>query len=212
MIVIGLVGKIAAGKSTVARRLAEHGAEVIDADRLAREALDEPAVREAIVARFGTAVADGSGAIRRDVLAERVFGPAATHAADLVALEAIIHPRVRRRIEEMLEAHRRTESGDGVGRVVVLDIPLLVQAGWAAVCDRLIHVECDEAIRRRRLADRNLTVAQQEARDAAWSRRFRPADVPAAKTTAVDASGDLAYTRHQVDRIWNTLSGAPKPD
>lgn len=209
MIVIGLVGKIAAGKSTVARRLAGHGAEVIDADRLARESLDEPSVREAIVARFGNAVADPAGAIRRDLLAERVFGPTADHAADLAALEAIIHPRVRQRIEERLAAIRSLEAEGAPQQVVVLDVPLLVQAGWAPACDHLIHVQCEEAVRRRRLADRKLTVDQQAARDAAWSRRFSPADVPAAKTAAVDASGDLAYTAEQIDRIWAAITRSP---
>ena len=69
MIVIGLVGKIAAGKSTVARMFAEHGAEVIDADALARSAFDDPAVRQAVVDWFGSAVIAEDGSLRRDRLA-----------------------------------------------------------------------------------------------------------------------------------------------
>ena len=202
MIVVGLIGKIAAGKSTVAARLAELGAEVIDADRLARDALEEPDVRRRIVERFGPDVVGPDGGVRRDALAARVFGNTSAHAEALASLEAIVHPRVRLRIEAALEEARQREKASGRPLVVVLDVPLLVQAGWASACDRLIRVECDDAVRRRRLADRNLTLEQQEARDAAWSRRFCEEDVPAHKTDTVDASGDLAYTLEQVDRLW----------
>lgn len=211
MIVVGLVGKIGAGKSTVARRLAEHGAEVIDADRIARAVLDEPDARDEIVARFGPEVIGADGRVHRDSLASRVFGPTPAHAEALDALEAIVHPRVRARIEAALAAARSREAAGGVPIVMVLDIPLLVQAGWAAECDRLIHVECEDAERRRRLAARNLTAAEQEARDAAWQRRFRPEQVPPFKTDTVDASGDLAYTLHHVDRVWQTLVRPASP-
>lgn len=209
MIIIGLVGRIGAGKSTVARRLAELGAEVIDADQFAHEVLGEPEVRKEVVARFGGDVEAEDGGIRREVLARRVFGPTAGHAAALEMLEAIIHPRVGQRIEAAIADARGRAAARGRPRAVVLDVPLLVQAGWAPVCDRLIEVECDHAVRRRRLADRNLTIAEQEARDAAWSRRFRAEEVPRDKTDVVDASGDLSYTREQVDRIWAALVGDP---
>ena len=97
MIVVGLVGKIAAGKSTVARRLAARGAHVIDADAVAHDALDDPEAKRAIVARFGGDVLDEAGRVRRPALAGRVFGPTPAHAAALADLEAIVHPLVRRR-------------------------------------------------------------------------------------------------------------------
>lgn len=203
MIVIGLVGKIAAGKSTVARMLAEHGAEVIDADALARSAFDEPVVRQAVVDRFGPGVVAADGSLRRDRLAEQVFGPTADHAAALDALEAIVHPAVRRRIEARLDTIR---GGAAAGpAVVVLDVPLLVQAGWASRCDLLVRVVCDEAVRAGRLATRGLSAAQQRDRDAAWLRRFREADLPPEKTVTVDAGGDLSYTRTQVSRLWDRV-------
>ncbi len=209
MIVIGLVGKIAAGKSTVARMFAEHGAEVIDADALARSAFDDPAVRQAVVDRFGSAVVAEDGSLRRDRLAERVFGPTADHAAALDVLEAIVHPAVRRRIEARLDAIRAAEAAEPAA--VVLDVPLLVQAGWAPRCDLLVRVTCDEAVRAGRLAARGLSADQQQDRDAAWLRRFREADLPPEKTVTVDAGGDLAYTRDQVNRAWErVLRGASR--
>jgi dephospho-CoA kinase len=205
MVVIGLIGKIAAGKSTVARLFAEHGAEVIDADALAREAFDEPAVRRAVVARFGPAVVAADGSIRRDVLATRVFGPGDDQASALEDLEAIVHPLVRRRIEARLEAIRANEASGAAAAFVVLDVPLLVQAGWVPRCDVLVRVVCDDATRAGRLAARNLSPQQQKDRDAAWLRRFHEADVPPEKTITVDAAGDLAYTRRQVSHIWNRV-------
>jgi dephospho-CoA kinase len=213
MIVIGLVGKIAAGKSTVAKLFAARGARVIDADAIAHEVLGEPEVRAAIVDRFGADVLDGGGLVRRRALAERVFGPTAAHAAALADLEKIVHPRVHRRIVESLDALRSTEQNEGGGEpIVVLDVPLLVRAGWADACDSIVTVTCDEGVRRARLASRGISCEQQAAREASWrgSVAGTPAGIPAGgpgkKTFSVDTSGELEYTRFQVDRIWQDVS------
>jgi len=214
MIVIGLIGRIGAGKSTVAARFAAHGARVIDADRIAHSVLEEADVRRAVADRFGPDVLDADGRIRRRAVAERVFGPTPDHVAGLHALEAIVHPRVRQRIAAELAAARERAAAhplrrdDGVLRrdVVVLDVPLLVQAGWADACDRLVVVECDEAIRRERLAARQWTAGERAARDAAWDRSYAAAQLPSREILTVDTSGDLAYTSSQVDRIWSGLS------
>lgn len=208
VIVVGLIGKIGAGKSTVARRLADHGAHVLDADAIAHEVLDEPDVQAAVAARFGGDILDSAGRVCRSRLASRVFGPAAEQAAALEALEAIVHPRVRERMERELERLRGLPAADGRPTVAVLDIPLLVQSGWAAACDRLVVVECADEIRRERLFRRGIDPGQQAAREAAWKRGFLPELVPSRKTTAVDASGDLAYTFRQVDRFWDDLQFA----
>jgi len=196
MFVVGIVGRVGSGKSTVARRLAERGAEVVDADLLAHAVLEEPDVQRAIAARFGGDVLDAAGRVHRPTLAARVFGP--DRAADLAAFEAIVHPGVRRRIEARLDQLRRTDA------VVVLDVPLLVQAGWADLCTDLVVVDCDDSVRRGRLAARGWSAEQIAARDRAWERGFVPPR-PGPGTWSVDASGDPAYTRELVDRIWRTL-------
>lgn len=209
MIVIGLVGRIAAGKSTVARMFADHGAEVIDADALARAVFDEPAVRRAVIERFGSAVVARDGSIHRGALAKLVFGPTDEHRVALEDLEAIVHPPVRQRIEARLHDIRCREASGAEPVVVVLDVPLLVQAGWVSRCDHLVRVVCDDAVRTSRLKARNLSAEQQRDRDAAWSRRYHESDLPPQKAVTVDASGDLAYTHAQVDLIWNrVLRGA----
>lgn len=203
MIVVGIVGKIGVGKSTVARLLGARGAEVIDADRVAHAVLDEPEIRRAIADRFGAAVLDAAGAVSRPALAARVFGASEGHETDRADLERIVHPRVRQRIEDRLAALRTGPRA--AATVVVLDVPLLMQAGWDGLCDRLVLVECAEPERQRRLANRGWSEAERLARDRAWSRGYRP---PAAeKTCRVDASVDEAYTRDQVDGIWKTLPG-----
>ena len=210
MIIIGLIGRIGAGKSTVAQRFAVHGAHVIDADRLAHEVLEEGDVVRQIADRFGAGVLDAEGRIRRRAVADRVFGPTPDHARALEWLESIVHPHVRRRIADELVAARARDETPGMqkgrGEVVVLDVPLLVQAGWADVCDRLVAVNCSENVRRQRLAERQWDLAEQEAREAAWSRKYSAAPVLLKKTETVDTSGDLAYTWAQVDLIWSGLS------
>jgi len=201
--VVGLVGGIGAGKSTVARLFAGHGAHVIDADRIAHDVLRDDAVKAEIMARFGPGVVGVDGAIDRRALAALVFGATPGHAAALAGLESIVHPRVRRRIAAELERLRHAAAGG----VAVLDVPLLVQAGWADACDRLVVVECAAEVRRRRLAARGWTEAEQEAREAAWNRRYAPAQLPPEKIRTVDASRDLAYTAAQVDEIWAGLTG-----
>ena len=207
MTIIGLIGRIGAGKSTVAERFAVHGAHVIDADRIAHEVLEEGDVVGQIVDRFGVDVLDADGRIRRRAVADRVFGPTPDHARALEWLEALVHPRVRSRIEAQLAALRAREDGHDGETVVVLDVPLLVQAGWADRCDRLVEVSCSEEIRRQRLAARHWGLAEQEAREAAWNRKYAASGLPEEKISTVDASGDLAYTSAQVDSIWSGLSG-----
>ena len=212
MILVGLSGKIAAGKSTVAKRFGELGAHVVDADALAHEVLEEADAKREIVARFGREVLGADGRVQRRVLAERVFGPTPAHAEALAALEGIVHPRVHRRIEQAVADVRSHERATGSHEpVVVLDVPLLVRAGWAGACDLVVHLECDEAVRRERLADRHVSPVQQAAREAAWQGHDAtestalPAGMPRQKTAAVDTSGDLEYTFSQVDRIWKEL-------
>lgn len=201
--IVGLVGMIGSGKTTVARRLGELGSEVIDADRLAHQALDDPAVRRQLRDRFGPGIFSADGRVERDQLAGLVFGGDPSHASNLAAVEAIVHPWVRAAIETRLAA---AESPEPEGSVIVLDIPLLVQGGWQARCDRLIQLECDDSVRHRRLAARGLSPAGIAAREAAWRAGFDPTAAAEQPGWTVDTSGDVAYTHAQVDRVWQELS------
>jgi len=196
---VGLVGMIGAGKTTVAHRLGEHGAAIIDADELAHEALDDPQVQQQLRARFGPSIFAGDGTVQRKLLAGLVFGTHPDQPANLAALEAVVHPWVRAAIERRLAA--ATPGG-----VVVLDVPLLVQAGWHTRCDRLIQIVCEDAVRHARLAARGLSPADIAAREAAWRKGFSPAALAGLPGWTVDTSAGLAYTQEQVDRVWQELS------
>ena len=97
MMIIGLIGRIGAGKSTVARRFAQHGATVVDADRHAHEVLEDPQVIAEVAGRFGPGVLNSLGRIDRAALAGIVFGTTPDHDTARAGLEAIVHPRVRHR-------------------------------------------------------------------------------------------------------------------
>ena len=214
MILVGLAGRIGAGKSTVASRLADHGAAVIDADRLAHDALETQPVREAIADHFGSRFLNDAGRVDRPTLASTVFGPHARHEAALAALEAIVHPVVRGQIEATIAKHR-TAAGNRIDElVVILDVPLLVQTGWADRCDRVIEVVCDDQVRRQRLVQRGWPADSIAWRDAAWMRRM-PAGglrsvVSPARIATVDTSSAISYTQEQVYRIWRSFrTGLP---
>jgi dephospho-CoA kinase len=145
MFVVGLTGGVGAGKSAVAGRFAERGVPIVDTDDIAHD-LTAPggAALPAVAARFGPAVVRADGALDRAALRRIVFGDAAARAD----LEAILHPLIR------LEAGRRLDALSAA--YVLLVVPLLVETG---VCrermQRVLTVECPEAVRIERVMARN---------------------------------------------------------
>jgi dephospho-CoA kinase len=155
---IGLTGPIGCGKSTVAAWLAERGAVVVDADALAREVTDEPAVRASIMAAFGTGVAGPDGGLDRGALAATVFrDPSA-----LARLEALTHPLVRPRLEAAVAGAEASAAP-----AVVIEAIKLVEGGFAAACDEVWLVTCDPASQAARLACRGVPPADAARRVAA---------------------------------------------
>ena len=191
MLMVGLTGGIGAGKSVVAKRLAELGALVIDSDRLAREVVEPgtDGLRE-VVEEFGPEVLGPDGALDRPALGRRVFGDDAARRR----LEAIIHPRVRARSAELIAA----APPDAV---VVNDIPLLVESGIGAGFDLVVVVLAGERTRLHRLAQaRGMTAEEARARMAAQAtdeQRRAAADV------VLDNDGSLEDLLAAVDRLWH---------
>jgi dephospho-CoA kinase len=140
--IIGIIGGIGSGKSTVAAEFAKLGCEIIDADKIAHELLQKDAVKEKIVAIFGRDVLDSRGNVDRKRLGKIVFDD----YDKLMILNGIIHPLVIKRTEELIEQYQRQNQI----KAVVLDIPLLVEIDWAKRCNKLIFVDCDEKIRAKR--------------------------------------------------------------
>ncbi len=140
--IIGILGGIGSGKSTVAAEFAKLGCKVIDADRIAHELLDRDTVKEKIVGLFGEAVLDSSGRVEHKKLAGVVFAC----GDKLECLNRVIHPLVLARAEELIEQYNQQNQV----KAIVLDVPLLVEVGWNRRCDRLIFVDCEQKIRAER--------------------------------------------------------------
>jgi dephospho-CoA kinase len=143
--VLGLVGGIGAGKSTVAAELARRGWHVLDADKIGHALLDQKPAREAVVAHFGPSilVTENGERIDRKALAQVVF---ADHEARR-ALERVLHPRMRATFEKAIERVIRRHGARGV----VLDAAILFEAGWDELCDLVAFVDAPQALRVERL-------------------------------------------------------------
>ena len=140
--IIGILGGIGSGKSSVAAEFGRLGCAIIDADHIAGELLGEHSVRQSVIEAFGDIVFDSSGQIDRRKLADIVFAD----AAKLSLLNQLIHPLVLKRVEQLIEVYNRQSGVVGI----VLDMPLLAEVGWAERCDRLIFVDCDLRLRAKR--------------------------------------------------------------
>ncbi|NDU77393.1 dephospho-CoA kinase [Actinomadura sp. DSM 109109] len=193
MLKVGLTGGIGSGKSEVARRLREHGAVVIDADRIAREVV-EPGTPglAAVAAEFGDDVLLPSGALDREKVGRIVFAD----ADRLAALNAIVHPLVGERMQELMDS----APADAV---VVYDVPLLVENGLAGMYDEVVVVDAPEETQLDRLvARRGMTEEDARARMAAQASR---AERRAVATHVIDNSGGLADLTARVDALWESL-------
>ena len=195
MLSVGLTGNIAAGKSTVADLFRRWGAIIIDADEIVR-ALQGPGtpVLAAIAARFGADVVGRDGRLDRAALRARVLAA----PGELAALNAIVHPAVRQRREELLAEARR--HGD---RIVVSDIPLLFEADDPTAFDAVVLVDAPEPVRRARLAaDRALPPGEAD--------RLIAAQQPAAgkrerSDYVIDNDGDRAALERAAAEVWRAL-------
>jgi len=186
---MGLTGGIGSGKSTVSGLLAERGAVIVDADRIAREVV-EPGTPglAAVVEAFGPRVLNDDGSLDRPALAAIVFADPEARRR----LDGIVHPLVRERAVELA-------AQAPPGAVVVHDIPLLAETGQAGSYDLVLVVEAEPETRVARLVGRGLSEDDARARIAAQAtdeQRRAVADV------VIDNSGSLEELAAQVDRFW----------
>ena len=137
--IIGVLGGVGSGKSTVAAEFAKLGCAVIDADKIAHELLEREAVKEKIIASFGKAILDSAEKINHKKLADIVFAD----ADKLSLLNKIIHPLVLERAEQLIKQINRQNQI----KAIVLDMPLLAEVGWDRRCDKLVFVDCERQLR-----------------------------------------------------------------
>jgi dephospho-CoA kinase len=197
-VVIGLTGLPAAGKSTVAGMFGDLGARVVDADALAREALESPAGTRAAERALGTRIRGRDGRVDRRAVASLVFGGGDPGA--LGRLVAVLHPGVRRRLRAEVAAARRAGAA-----AVVLDVPLLFEGGVDGLCDLTVFVAAPREIRRRRARARGWTARELAAREA----RQWPAAVRRRLADAtVDSGGSRSAAWKRVREIWRRATEA----
>ena len=191
-LVIGLLGGVAAGKSTVARLFGTRGLAVVDADAEARAVTDLPEVRSALRQRFGARIFDGAGALDRARLADLVFADPAARRD----LEAITHPRIRAALEAQIETARRA------GTSVVLDVPLLLEHGLIERCDLCVFVESAPEVRSGRALGRGWSddeISRREANQASLAmKRTRAAFIIRNDGSLEDTERQIAELLHQL--------------
>ena len=196
--VIGLIGAIGAGKSTVASLLGSLGGAVADADAIGHEVLDEPAVQAQLVERWGPHLLHPGGRVNRRTLGAIVFAD----PAERRALEAIVFPRIREREGDLFAL----ADADPAARFIVLDAAVLVEAGRLDVCKKLLFVDAPRELRLQRvLARGGWTEAELDRREAAQlplAEKRRLADA------VINNAGDLAELRDAVATVlrrWRLL-------
>ena len=196
MLIVGLTGGIASGKSAVAERLAELGAVIVDSDLLAREVVapGTPGLAT-VLERFGTAVKAPDGSLDRAALGAIVFADPDARRD----LEAIVHPAVRARAAELTRAAPQDA-------IVVQVIPLLVETGQQQAFDRVVVVDVDPEVQVERLTRRNgLGRDEAQARIQAQATR---ADRLAAADEVIDNDGTPGQLVQAVDALWARLRAA----
>ncbi|MEX0991930.1 MAG: dephospho-CoA kinase [Actinomycetota bacterium] len=200
MLLVGLTGSIGSGKTTVARLLAERGAVVFDADKLAREAVElGTSGYVGVVELFGSDVLLPGGEIDRSALAQRVFH----NDIERKELETLLHPEIFRMVRERIEPFRSTD------RVVVFDAPLLMESGFDAECDVVVVVEAPENERVRRvMIDPGRSEEDIRARNAAQASEE---DKESLADAVIRNEGSLEDLQRQVERLWGELEHRSGP-
>ena len=196
MLVVALTGGIGAGKSLVAQYFSELGARVVDADQLARIAIERGSAGfDEVVTRFGESILR-NGDIDRKALGEIVFKDKSAKAA----LEAIIHQKVRELFFEVVNDLAADE-------ILIYEIPLLVETGAASNFDQIITVEADLELRKSRLLKRGMFISEIESRLAAQA---SPAEREAVATHVIENSGDEEQLLRKVENLWEELQRLSK--
>jgi dephospho-CoA kinase len=204
--VLGILGGLAGGKSTVAGLLAGRGAAVIDADRIGHQVIERPEVRAALRSAFGEQILDKSGRIERRLLARAAFGSpqrgpqSGPQGVDV--LNGIVHPPILEEIRRRVEEIKRLKEAP----LIVLDAALLVETGLdKELCEKLLYVDAPEDVRRRRARDeRGIEPEQFEQRARAQA---SPEEKRKLADYVVTNHGSLEELDEQIGRLWTTLVG-----
>ncbi len=142
-IIIGILGGIGSGKSSVAAEFAKLGCAVIDADRIAHQLLDTEKIARQIRDAFGAEVFDADGRVNCSALGDRTF----ESSENVAKINDILHPEILIKCRQLIAEYNNADI-----KAIILDLPLLVEVGWDKKCDILIFIDCPERIRTQRTA------------------------------------------------------------
>lgn len=196
MLIVGIAGGIASGKSAVSSVFEQWGAFILDADRTGHLVLEEPDVRNEIRKIWGDSVFQKDGSINRRALGEIVFSPERTD--DLKELERITHPRIRSHLERKVSDLKKS----GEYPIVILDAPVMFKAGWGQFCDQIVFIDSNFEDRCHRAMKRGWTeqeLRRREAAQVALETKRMKAD------WVIQNTGSLDELRDQARNIWEQL-------
>ncbi len=199
-IVVGLTGGFGVGKSSVAQRFKNFGAEVIDADDIAHASMKKGSpIFDPIIELFEEALHPGGKKMDREKLADIVF----LDPKRRKELEAVVHPYVYEKIKEKIDASEK--------RVILVEVPLLFEAGFETLFDKVLVVTCNSTVKLKRLRYKGFPEAEVRARE----RAQMPESLKAQKADyVIDNSKTIYQTQREIERFWykfvNLSKGAKK--
>lgn len=197
-VIIGLVGGVASGKSYVAELLENLGALRIDADRLGHEVLLVKEVREHLARIWGPSILTDRGEVDRSQVSKLVFGNSMKAVAGRQQLEAIVHPRIRSLALDRMAAVRALPE---VPLAIVIDAPLLIEAGWESLCDFILFIDSPLEDRVQRATARGWTETQFADRENSQI----PLDEKRSRATHFLDNRRQATMAEQVNHFWMEL-------
>lgn len=195
--VIGILGGIGSGKSSVIRHVTGRKLHIIDADRIGHEQLTTPDIQSEIRLHFGDGVFAPDGAVDRSQLAKLVFGDTTAHQTARQQLNNIVHPAIRRVIHSEIDSASRDVDA------VILDAALLLEGGWDATCDWLIFVDTPAGVRQQRVLENRgwsgAELARREATQLSISDKKDRADF------VVDNSGSIEQAAADMKQVLDSI-------
>ncbi|MEC8896489.1 MAG: dephospho-CoA kinase [Planctomycetota bacterium] len=194
--ILGILGGIGSGKSTVTDMFATLGANTLDADAIAHELIEKEEAKATLRQWWGDEIITAEGKVDRTKIAEKVF----SDAAELVRLNNLIHPGVRKRIEEAIGEFTAKNSEEK--KLLVLDVPLLASSTLRDFCDEIIFVSSDESLRQSRTRLRGWSKQDLEQREAC---QVPENDKKELAGFIINNSGSLDETRQQVEALYQDL-------
>lgn len=215
VVLVGIVGGIGSGKSAVSDQFRQLGAEILDGDQLGHAVLREAEVIAQLTQRWGEkillheqGVPREPAEINRSAVAKIVFGEHAVAETELRYLEGVVHPRIRDRIRGRLAALNEEHAADEVPHVVILDAPLMIEAGWDKLCDQLVFIDCPKEVRLERVQSRGWDANELAARE---SRQLSIDEKRNAADWIIDNSGPISDLPAKIAPIWQSLTLPKSP-